>query len=64
MHRSRSSFYFTYSEGINDYIHLLEVLVVTGGSSRIGTGGSQRLAVVGAKVIVLDIIPLTFEPGI
>lgn len=41
-----------------------EVVVVTGGSGGIGAGISQRLAALGAKVIVLDIIPLTFEPGI
>ncbi|KAJ5414511.1 short chain dehydrogenase/reductase family protein [Penicillium cosmopolitanum] len=40
-----------------------EVVVVTGGSGGIGAGISQRLAALGAKVIVLDIIPLTFEPG-
>jgi hypothetical protein len=41
-----------------------EVIVVTGGSGGIGAGVSQRLADMGAKVIVLDIIPLTFKPGI
>ncbi|CAI7628602.1 unnamed protein product [Penicillium manginii] len=40
-----------------------EVIVVTGGSGGIGAGVSQRLADMGAKVIVLDIIPLTFKPG-
>ncbi|KAJ5364819.1 uncharacterized protein N7496_010532 [Penicillium cataractarum] len=41
-----------------------ELVVVTGGSGGIGGGVSQRLAAMGARVIVLDIIPLTYEPGI
>jgi hypothetical protein len=41
-----------------------EVVVVTGGSSGIGAGVAQRLAAMGARVVVLDIIPLTYKPGL
>lgn len=41
-----------------------ELVVVTGGSGGIGGGVAQRLAAMGARVVVLDIIPLTYEPGI
>ncbi|CAG8218528.1 unnamed protein product [Penicillium salamii] len=40
-----------------------ELVVVTGGSGGIGGGVAQRLAAMGARVVVLDIIPLTYEPG-
>ena len=40
-----------------------EVVVVTGGSGGIGGGVAQRLAALGAQVVVLDIIPLTYKPG-
>lgn len=40
-----------------------ELVVVTGGSGGIGAGIAQRLAALGARVVVLDIIPLTYEPG-
>lgn len=40
-----------------------ELIVVTGGSGGIGAGVAQRLAAMGSHVIVLDIIPLTYEPG-
>lgn len=40
-----------------------ELVVVTGGSGGIGAGVSQRLAALGSRVVVLDIIPLTFKPG-
>ncbi|KAL2797425.1 hypothetical protein BJX66DRAFT_335046 [Aspergillus keveii] len=39
-----------------------EVVVVTGGSGGIGAGVAQRLAAMGARVVVLDIIPLTYKP--
>ncbi|KAL4982561.1 hypothetical protein BDW68DRAFT_182421 [Aspergillus falconensis] len=39
-----------------------EVAVVTGGSGGIGAGVAQRLAAMGARVVVLDIIPLTYTP--
>ncbi|PLB54514.1 short chain dehydrogenase/reductase family protein [Aspergillus steynii IBT 23096] len=39
-----------------------ELVVVTGGSGGIGAGVAQRLAAMGARVVVLDIIPLTFKP--
>ncbi|KAL3444400.1 hypothetical protein BJX65DRAFT_310983 [Aspergillus insuetus] len=39
-----------------------EVVVVTGGSGGIGAGVAQRLAAMGARVVVLDIIPLTYTP--
>lgn len=41
-----------------------ELVVVTGGSGGIGAGVAQRLAAMGARVVVVDIIPLTFTPGI
>lgn len=41
-----------------------ELVVVTGGSGGIGAGVAQSLADKGARVVVLDIIPLTFKPGI
>lgn len=41
-----------------------ELVVVTGGSGGIGGGVAQHLAAMGARVIILDIIPLTYEPGI
>jgi NAD(P)-dependent dehydrogenase (short-subunit alcohol dehydrogenase family) len=41
-----------------------EVVVVTGGSGGIGAGVAQRLAAMGARVVVLDIIPLTYKPGL
>ncbi len=41
-----------------------ELVVVTGGSGGIGGGVAQRLAAMGARVIVLDIVPLTYERGI
>ncbi|KAB8249241.1 hypothetical protein BDV35DRAFT_390327 [Aspergillus flavus] len=40
-----------------------ELVVVTGGSGGIGGGVAQRLATMGARVVVLDIIPLSYEPG-
>ena len=40
-----------------------ELVVVTGGSGGIGAGVAQRLAALGSRVVVLDIIPLTFKPG-
>ncbi|GLA70812.1 hypothetical protein AtubIFM55763_000986 [Aspergillus tubingensis] len=39
-----------------------ELVVVTGGSGGIGAGVAQRLAALGARVVVLDIIPLTYNP--
>ncbi|OKO89621.1 Retinol dehydrogenase 10 [Penicillium subrubescens] len=39
-----------------------ELVVVTGGSGGIGGGVAQRLAAMGARVIVLDITPLTYKP--
>ncbi|KAL4881902.1 hypothetical protein BJY04DRAFT_227669 [Aspergillus karnatakaensis] len=39
-----------------------ELVVVTGGSGGIGAGVAQRLAAKGARVVVIDIIPLTYEP--
>ncbi|GKZ36796.1 hypothetical protein AbraIFM66950_008028 [Aspergillus brasiliensis] len=39
-----------------------ELVVVTGGSGGIGAGVAQRLAALGARVVVLDIIPLTYKP--
>lgn len=41
-----------------------ELVVVTGGSGGIGAGVARRLAALGSRVVVLDIIPLTFKPGI
>lgn len=41
-----------------------ELVVVTGGSSGIGAGVAQRLAAMGARVAVVDIVPLTYTPGI
>lgn len=40
-----------------------EIIVVTGGSSGIGAATARRLATKGSKVVVLDVLPLTFEPG-
>lgn len=40
-----------------------ELVVVTGGSGGIGAGVAQRLAALGSRVVVLDIIPLTYKPG-
>jgi hypothetical protein len=40
-----------------------EIVVVTGGSGGIGATIVKQLAARGTKVVVLDIIPLTFEPG-
>jgi all-trans-retinol dehydrogenase (NAD+) len=40
-----------------------ELVVVTGGSGGIGAGVAQRLAAMGARVVVVDIIPLTYKPG-
>lgn len=40
-----------------------EIAVVTGGSGGIGATIVKKLASRGTKVVVLDIIPLTFEPG-
>jgi len=37
--------------------------VVTEGSGGIGAGVAQRLSALGSRVVVLDIIPLTFKPG-
>ncbi|BCS21148.1 uncharacterized protein APUU_21580S [Aspergillus puulaauensis] len=39
-----------------------ELVVVTGGSGGIGAGVARRLAALGSRVVVLDIIPLTFKP--
>ncbi|KAL3457542.1 short chain dehydrogenase/reductase family protein [Aspergillus heterothallicus] len=39
-----------------------ELVVVTGGSSGIGAGVAQQLAAMGARVVVLDISPLTYKP--
>ncbi|KAL2817924.1 short chain dehydrogenase/reductase family protein [Aspergillus cavernicola] len=39
-----------------------ELVVVTGGSGGIGAGVAQRLAAMGAHVVVLDVIPLTYKP--
>ncbi|OJI97974.1 hypothetical protein ASPVEDRAFT_123553 [Aspergillus versicolor CBS 583.65] len=39
-----------------------ELVVVTGGSGGIGAGVAQRLAALGSRVVVLDIIPLTYKP--
>lgn len=41
-----------------------EITVVTGGSSGIGAATVQRLAQKGGKVVVLDVLPLTFKPGL
>lgn len=41
-----------------------ELVVVTGGSGGIGAGVAQRLAAMGARVVVVDIISLTYKPGI
>ena len=40
-----------------------ELVVVTGGSSGIGAGVAQRLAAMGARVVVVDFAPLTYSPG-
>lgn len=40
-----------------------ELVVVTGGSGGIGGGVTQRLAAMGARVVVLDITPLTYKSG-
>lgn len=40
-----------------------EIVVVTGGSGGLGAGVAQRLAAMGARVVVVDIIPLTYVPG-
>lgn len=40
-----------------------ELVVVTGGSGGIGAGVAQRLAALGSRVVVLDIIPLSYKPG-
>ncbi|OJJ62994.1 hypothetical protein ASPSYDRAFT_145808 [Aspergillus sydowii CBS 593.65] len=39
-----------------------ELVVVTGGSGGIGAGIARRLAALGSRVVVLDIIPLTYQP--
>ncbi|KAL3484547.1 hypothetical protein BJX62DRAFT_248339 [Aspergillus germanicus] len=39
-----------------------EAVVVTGGSGGLGAGVEQRLTAMGARVVVLDIIPLTYKP--
>ncbi|PYI28885.1 NAD(P)-binding protein [Aspergillus indologenus CBS 114.80] len=39
-----------------------EIVVVTGGSGGLGAGVAQRLAALGARVVVVDIIPLTYVP--
>ncbi|KAL3478872.1 short chain dehydrogenase/reductase family protein [Aspergillus californicus] len=39
-----------------------ELAVVTGGSGGIGAGIAQRLAAMGARVVVVDIIPLSYKP--
>ncbi|RAK77267.1 NAD(P)-binding protein [Aspergillus fijiensis CBS 313.89] len=39
-----------------------EIVVVTGGSGGLGAGVAQRLAAMGARVVVVDIIPLTYVP--
>ncbi|KAL2855607.1 hypothetical protein BJX68DRAFT_263964 [Aspergillus pseudodeflectus] len=41
-----------------------ELVVVTGGSGGIGAGVAQRLAARGARVVVVDIIPLTYKAEI
>jgi hypothetical protein len=41
-----------------------ELVVVTGGSGGIGAGVAQRLAARGARVVVVDIIPLTYKAGV
>ncbi|KAI9743695.1 MAG: hypothetical protein M1818_003011 [Claussenomyces sp. TS43310] len=38
-----------------------EIIVVTGGSGGIGAEAVKRLATRGSKVVVIDVIPLTFE---
>lgn len=38
-----------------------EIIVVTGGSGGIGAQAAQKLAERGSKVIVIDVLPLTFD---
>lgn len=39
-----------------------EIIVVTGGSGGIGAATAIKLASRGSKVVILDVLPLTFEP--
>lgn len=39
-----------------------EIILITGGSNGIGAAAAQKLASRGTQVVVLDILPLTYEP--
>lgn len=39
-----------------------EIILITGGSNGIGAAAAQKLASRGTRVVVLDILPLTYEP--
>lgn len=38
-----------------------EIILITGGSNGIGAAAAQKLATKGTKVVVLDILPLTYD---
>lgn len=38
-----------------------EIILITGGSNGIGAAAAQQLASKGTRVIVLDVLPLTYE---
>lgn len=43
------------------YVWSQEIVIVTGGAGGIGGGIVKLLAEKGVKVVVLDVIPMTFE---
>lgn len=52
------------NNGVSDtYDWSQEIVVVTGGSGGIGAATAQKFATKGSKVVVIDVLPLTFQPS-
>ncbi|GAM42004.1 short-chain dehydrogenase [Talaromyces pinophilus] len=54
--------YRALNNGVTDSFHWQqEIILITGGSNGIGAAAAQKLASKGTQVVVLDILPLTYE---